>query len=230
MTSIPSLTLTGVFAVSMFFSAIPAEAAESPTLEQKAAAIILPRVQFNGASLDEALAFLRVKALEADPTHDGLNIVAYAKVPEARFSFDLADVSLKQVLEQIADHAGLQLRYAHGAAVFEARDASPSPAAAKGDTSESSSKAAAIVLPSVRFANATLEQAVEFLRGKARAQNPDQGPINIAIRSSPEAAGSAISLDLQDITLLDALHHCSAQAGFMLTEEGNVIVLAPIKQ
>jgi len=202
-----------------------------PTLEQRAAAIVLPRVQFTGATLDEALNFLRAKARQVDPEQAGMNIVAYAKAPQARFTFDLHNVPLNQVLQQVTDHAGLELRYARGAAILDGRTSSQVAGADQGQTAASplAAKAAAVVLPVVRFTDATLHQAVEFLRMKSRDLMPDHTALNVTIKEGTGAVAPTITLAVEQVSLLDALMHVATIAGFTVTQDGDVFVLVPLE-
>ncbi|HSJ02490.1 MAG TPA: hypothetical protein VK956_08560 [Verrucomicrobium sp.] len=84
---------------------------------EKISRIILPRVQFEGASLEEALEFLRIKSrdfdtLERDPTRKGMNIILKAgSAPStARISLDLKDVPLEEALRYVTELAGMKYK------------------------------------------------------------------------------------------------------------------------
>ncbi|MDZ4287230.1 MAG: hypothetical protein U0984_04690, partial [Prosthecobacter sp.] len=196
-------------------------------VEQKAASIIVPRVQFSGATFSEAVEFLRVKARQLDPEHQGINIVLPAKMPQAKLSMDLRDVPLSQALREVAQLSGLDLRYEGGAAVFGVVG---QPAMTPTAASPATAKARAIILPNIKFANATLAEVVDFLRVKGREISPDKKGVNILIQDGAAAAEPKITLDLQQVSLFDALQHSATLAGYAVREDGNIFVLAPVKQ
>ncbi|WP_395741084.1 M56 family metallopeptidase [Prosthecobacter sp.] len=98
-------------------------AAKPSPLEAKAAAIIIPRVQFQGATAAEAVEFLRAKSRELDPDKKGLGIVVRAEdMPaSATISLDLRDVPLSEALKYTADLLGLSLTVEPYAFILKAR-------------------------------------------------------------------------------------------------------------
>jgi len=84
-----------------------------------------------------------------------------------------------------------------------------------------SAKLRAIVLPSIAMDEATLEEAVEFLRRKSidldkSEKNPSQRGVNIVIKVAPagkDATDSMVTLTLKDIPLGEAIRYVADQAG-----------------
>lgn len=79
--------------------------------------IIIPRVQFQGASIEEALEFLRIKSrdfdtVERDPSRKGINLIAkHGSTPStAQISLDLKDVPMSEALRYVTELAGMKYR------------------------------------------------------------------------------------------------------------------------
>ncbi|WP_395746764.1 M56 family metallopeptidase [Prosthecobacter sp.] len=98
-------------------------AAQPSPLEAKAAAIIIPQVQFQGVTVAEAVEFLRIKARELDPDKKGVSIIVRAEgvAPGTRISLDLRNVPLTEALKYTAELFGLGLTVEPYAMVLKAR-------------------------------------------------------------------------------------------------------------
>lgn len=92
---------------------------KAPTvyLSQKMQKIIFPQVQFSGASIEEAVEFLRVKSrdldvYETDPARKGVNIIlkAGSDAPTASISLDLKDVPMTEALRYVTELAGMKYK------------------------------------------------------------------------------------------------------------------------
>lgn len=92
---------------------------KAPTvyLSQKMQQIVFPQVQFSGASIDEAVEFLRVKSrdldtFETDPARKGVNIIlkAGSDAPTASISLDLKDVPMTEALRYVTELAGMKFK------------------------------------------------------------------------------------------------------------------------
>jgi general secretion pathway protein D len=91
-------------------------------ITQRMKALRLSRVEFKEASVEEALEFLRMKARDADPQKQGINIML--KLPEEekaalpKISLSLADVPLSEALRYVAQLGNLMIQVeAHAAVV-----------------------------------------------------------------------------------------------------------------
>lgn len=93
--------------------------AKAPTvyLSQKMQKIVFPQVQFSGASIEEAVEFLRVKSrdldvFETDPARKGVNIILKAgtDAPTASISLDLKDVPMQEALRYVTELAGMKFK------------------------------------------------------------------------------------------------------------------------
>jgi hypothetical protein len=83
----------------------------------KMSKLIFPSVQFNGASIEEALEFLRIKSrevdyVERDPAKKGVNLIikpGYAP-STATISLDLKDVPMSEALRYVTELGGMKYK------------------------------------------------------------------------------------------------------------------------
>jgi autotransporter-associated beta strand protein len=87
----------------------------SATLQDKMNRIIFPSVQFSGASVEEAIEFLRMKCRdldiqESDTAKKGVNFVLKpgAAASDAQISLDLKDVPMSEALRYVTELAGMK--------------------------------------------------------------------------------------------------------------------------
>lgn len=195
-----------------------------PEAVKAAKAIIFPTVQFREASVQEAVEFFRLKARDLDPTKQGVNIVlkSDAALNKAQLTLDLKDVPLMEALRYVAALAGLELKAGDYAITLEAPQTAPgssksattpAPATSGAATETAASKAAkAIILPSVQFREASIQEAVEFLRIKARDLDPSKKGVNIILKPDPSAKAALLTLDLKNIPVMEALKYVASLA------------------
>ncbi len=84
---------------------------ENFKIKRKASQIILPALKFEGIKLSEAVDFIRRKAVELDPEHQGFNILfhANASTPEPKVTLALSNVSALDALKLIAELSNLDV-------------------------------------------------------------------------------------------------------------------------
>ena len=95
----------------------PGSAAPTGLLSKKMAEIIIPQVQFEGATIQEAIEFLRVKSVDldvktTDVARKGVNIILKAgpETATANISLDLKDVPMQEALRYITELAGMKYK------------------------------------------------------------------------------------------------------------------------
>ena len=83
----------------------------------KMAKIVFPQVQFSGASIEEAIEFLRIKSKDldtftTDPTKRGVNLILKqgAAASTATITLDLRDVPMVEALKYITELAGMKYK------------------------------------------------------------------------------------------------------------------------
>ncbi len=90
---------------------LPAPGTPAAALMERAAKIVIPRLEFRDATLDESVEFLRKKSTELDPEKQGVNIVVrHSKTsPEAQITVSLTNIPLSEALRYVAQLAGLDV-------------------------------------------------------------------------------------------------------------------------
>jgi hypothetical protein len=86
-----------------------------------------------------------------------------------------------------------------------------------------------IIFPVVQFKDATLEQALEYVRVKSRdldtiSQPPVTKGVSIVLRSG--GLTDTISLDLRDAPLIEVVRYCAERVGLQYRVEKHAVVLA----
>jgi beta-lactamase regulating signal transducer with metallopeptidase domain len=209
---------------------------DNTTMLQRAEGIIIPTVQFRGATLKEAIEFFRVKSREADPAKKGVNIVlsADAAKSQARLTLDLKDVPLSEALRYTAALSELELR-ADAVSVILTKPApgaraltpavTPIQPAVPPVKSAALEKAKTIILPQVTFASASAAEAVEFFRIKAQQADPEKKGVNILLAGGSPPKVSQITLDLKDVPLSEALRYTAELLEMDLVAEDHALYL-----
>ena len=87
---------------------------------KRAQAIILPQVEFSGATIDEAVQFLQAKSRQLDPDKKGVNIVLKNPEPNSagQLTLSLKDVPLWEALRYVSELAGMKLEAGEEAIVI----------------------------------------------------------------------------------------------------------------
>ena len=85
-----------------------------------------------------------------------------------------------------------------------------------------------LIIPQVQFQDATLDEALEYIRVKARDLDPATKGINIVLKPSAELAKARITLSLKDVPVLEALRYITELAGCKLDMLGESFYIAPL--
>lgn len=89
-----------------------------------------------------------------------------------------------------------------------------------------------IVFPSVQFAGASIEEAVEFLRVKSAdldlvETDPSKKGVNIILKAGDAPVTASISLDLKDVPMVEALRYVTELAGMKYKVEPYAVLIVP---
>ena len=87
-------------------------------------------------------------------------------------------------------------------------------------------KARRIVLPQVEFRDASIAEAVEFLRTKSRDLDPDRQGINIILQTDTPSTAE-ITLSLRDVPLNEAVRYVSELSGMQSVFEEHAVIIRP---
>jgi beta-lactamase regulating signal transducer with metallopeptidase domain len=85
-----------------------------------------------------------------------------------------------------------------------------------------------IILPKVQFREATLAEAVEFLRIKSRELDPEKRGLNILVKPGGDPMAK-ITMQLKDVPAYEALRYVAEISGCKLTVDGDVFVIHPVQ-
>ncbi len=102
-----------------------------------------------------------------------------------------------------------------------------SPLQAKQQASPAEVQANKIILPKVQFQEATLTEAVEFLRVKSRELDPEKKGMNILVKPGGNP-NDRITMQLKDVPAYEALRYCAEIAGHQLSASENAFILSPL--
>ncbi len=211
-------------------------------IQSKLEKIILPSVVFSGATIDEAIEFLRVKSRDLDittkdPKLKGVNIILSKDIIAAasKITLDLKDVPLSEALRYVAELAGLKYSVETYAVVFMPSDGKESDASLYDYKSNANSalkeqasknKVSALILPKMEFHEASLSEAVQFIRVKALQLDPAKKGMNIIINPGGDTSAK-ITLSLKDVPIFEALNYCAQLSGYKLSVDDNAFTLMP---
>jgi type II secretory pathway component GspD/PulD (secretin) len=210
----------------------PSERTAEGRIAKKLKSLIFPKVQFSGATLEEALAFLRAKSRILDTSEPneakrGVNfILQNASASEAKISLDLKNVPLSDVVKHTADLAGMSYRIEEAGVVFLPRSndsAAKLAAPVQGKAVELAKK---YILPQVQFSKATVEEAVEFLHIKLKSVEGDASNVNLLLKPGGNPTTS-ITLDLKDVSAYEALRYIAELSNHTLSADDHTIILTP---
>jgi hypothetical protein len=105
--------------------------------------------------------------------------------------------------------------------------AEKNPLQAKQEASPAEVQANKIILPKVQFQEATLTEAVEFLRVKSRELDPEKKGLNILVKPGGNP-NDRITMQLKDVPAYEALRYCAEIAGHQLSAGENAFILSPL--
>lgn len=184
----------------------------------KAKNIIIPVIDFDESTLEEAVDFLRLRSkeldrIEADPNKKGLNFVVIGAETAKRVipRLQLKNVPLASALDFICQQT--ETSYEAGEFAITIKDAKGAAAApaqpvdlAKGDGALVMAKLERIIIPAVKFEEATLDEALDFLRHRSREldvaeKDPEKKGLNIVLRGMDLGARRIKSLNLVNVPL-----------------------------
>ncbi|MDP1588871.1 MAG: hypothetical protein Q8M07_14070 [Prosthecobacter sp.] len=97
------------------------------------------------------------------------------------------------------------------------------------DAPTTQQKVEKIILPTVKFQDATIEQALEYIRVKSRdldtiTQPPAAKGVSFVLRGG--GLTDTISLDLKDVPVIEVVRYCAERVGLQYRVENHAVVLA----
>lgn len=223
----------------MTSSAKTKAAAPTDFIKTRLSEIIIPSVQFQGASVEEAIEYLRVKTRELSPgpKAPGVSIIYRQGNPpsKAAISMDLKDVPLGEALRYVVELASLKMIIQPYAVLIGPADDPVFAKSAAGPPSLDPfdklgvipAPGSKIIIPSVEFRDATLTECIDYIRIKSRDLDPDKKGVNIIVKTGGDAS-ARITLSLKDVPLSEALRYCAELANHKLTSDAQSFFLTPV--
>ncbi|YCM42896.1 M56 family metallopeptidase [Verrucomicrobiaceae bacterium 227] len=196
-------------------------------------AIIIPKVDFRETTLQEAVDFLRLRALELDPAKKGINVNIFGEdrnLSQRKIeSLELANVPLLVALQYICQIS--KARYVvegRNIFIFPLNEETEEEKAAKAAWQKKIEPLKKIIIPEIRLEEATLAEAVEFLRLRSLEVDPTKKGVNINILSDDKNL-HLINLNMRKVPLTVVLQYICEATKTRYTVEGRNISIVPGK-
>jgi|GEM_PF-6432652 len=197
---------------------------------------IIDRLVFTDADITEVVSYLRKKSVECSPEKDpdkkGLNFVNRIGEGAKPITMDVRNISLWVAIHKVAAMAGAEvmndgLRFTIHPKRNPPKETPATPAAAAFEKSAVWKTAAGITLDRIVFAEADVTQACVFLKAKSKEAHKEKKGVDI---SAEGKFAAAVTLDLRNIRLTDAITTIAEIGGAEITVSGDKIILKPAKK
>lgn len=193
--------------------------------------VIKPTVQFQKATIEEACGYLSESirhACDFSGERPAFNIVlkSTSEASARLLDLDLKNIPISEALRYIAELAGLKLRFHAHAVVFSPEDDAldaPILIESKGRAKVLADK---LVIPQVEFQNATLRDAIDFVRIKSCELDPDKKGIQITTQPGVELTRT-IDLSLKSMPASELLRYCAVLTGHRLSVDDRAFNMRP---
>ena len=201
------------------------QAPVAETLEKKARETILPQIELRLVTPREALESIASKA--------NLSIVyTPGQEDNSRITLELTGVPASEALKDVAGLSGIEITYTDRLVVAKGKNPKPGGvtlemrgiATVIKPESAAMKKAQKIIIPAIDFREATLSEALDFLRVKAMAIDPEKRGVTITLQPGSDI-GARITMKLNSVPLDEALYYVAGLANLELHAEPNAVVL-----
>lgn len=214
-----------VFLEVAYLPALAREEFPAAAAPSRAATIILPRLDFRGATLEEGIDWLRQKSRSLDPTRQGINFVVYAPPAESPALYlDLTDFTILNAARAVAALAGLEFHQEEYALVLSP-PSTVLPARPRSEDSEALLKAETLLLPKLEFRHARLAEALEFIRERSKTLDLAKSGVNIVLKAGAGRPDLRIDLSLNEVPVSEGLRYVAGLAGLVVVAERNALIL-----
>ena len=193
-------------------------------VQQQLGKMIRPTIQFQDATLEEAVEYLRMSrgCLDdgnASMTAVPLNFILHLRegIKRPPVTLDLKDIPISEALRYCAEMSNARLRYDTAAVIITDIET---------DLFAPDTSAASPILPTVEFQDATLAEALDFVRIKSRELNPDHRETSITVK--PGGTSPSITLSLKNISIHETLRYIAELSSHSLSLEGPAYELRPL--
>ena len=207
--------------------------AEDARTLAKAQSITIPRLEFREATPRECVEYLKTRSVnldtaESDPSRKGINIVLIRPQDESteppKVTLSLVNISILEAARETAALSGLTVAAERSALVLRP-GAAPSRAAVAPEAEAMRNRAEQIVVPKLEFREATVAEAADFLRRRARELDPAEPALKIT--ALPGLEETRVTFSLMNAPLTDVLRYVAEIAGCDLEFAPAHIALRP---
>ena len=195
---------------------------------------VFPKINFQDATLQEAVQFLVKKSKDFDPDGKGIVVVVKdsEKLASVRITLKLTNVPLTAVLRYVAMLGDCDLRKEESEYVIEwkapgAAAVLPPAIVAEKRSGAALMKAVEIVIPKLDFEDSTLLMVIEFLHAKSRSLDPKGEGVNLIWKLGPNADKIRVTLRLDNFSLSEALRQVASQTGYEVIDEDLALIIRP---
>ncbi|MBE2282869.1 MAG: hypothetical protein IAE77_05350 [Prosthecobacter sp.] len=203
------------------------------TNPQVAGKWVYPRVQFQSATLDEAVEFLRVRSRDIDPRGIGVDIIQAAPSSQASISLDLLQVPLEDTVRYCVELCGLAWRWENGRILITPKDQAGKPLP-EVPIASGAPDLAAWRLPKLTFSAARLPEVMDFFTRASTSADPFSKGIRHAFHDAQGKPVDAkafsqatLSLELHHISAHEALRYITLLSGAVIRVEKDQVILQP---
>lgn len=183
----------------------------------KAAKLKFAKIETREATLDEIVRFFRKKSSEVDPDKVGVNIVLVPseETRSARVDLDLLNVSAADAVKYAALVAGAEVSDDGETLIIAKKHCFPASGLPPTDTM----KAAKLIFPRIALHEASLDEAVAFIRKKSVEIDPDRSGVEIIV--APSARARMVErLDLANVSAARRREVFGNRSGSQVLERG----------
>jgi hypothetical protein len=211
-------------------------------LNRKLKSIVLS-LDFNNATIEQAIDFLAIESKRLDPDHQGVNFIIQPEASKSAkpVTLTLNKVSLGEALRYVCELANVKFKvedYAIAIVSFTENvvDFTPNPTVQPASQSEQAlaRKLKSLHIDKVNFENLDIAEAIQFLQQKSKElDRPDHQGVNFVLSLTPEAAEPAhpvhrkVSLTLENIPLYDLVAYIAEQTNLKWSVEDNAVYFRP---
>jgi len=227
---LPALALALSLVLPLRAASLPAVTAQNEKLKA-----IRLSLDFNNATLEEAVMFLRVESKRLDPAHQQFNFIISPQATAAAkpVTVTLNKVVYEQALQTVCELAGVKyVVEANDIRILAPSETAPDafsglPAVQPGDkaAAETLHKLAAITIDRVNFQKLDVAAAIQFLSAKSRELDPEHAGINFVLGPIADdgKVRRQLSLTLDHIPLGDLIREIEAQTGLHASINDNIV-------
>jgi len=215
----------------------PKKETEAQTLMRSIAEkTIIDRLVFENADISEVVSYLRKKSIENSPEkvpeRQGLSFINTVADGAKPVTMDLRNVTLWVAIHNVAAAAGVEVTNNGNRFIIHKKGAPPyeppaTPQAAAFEKSAVWKRASGMVIDRIMFAEADVPEACVFLKAKSKEADKQKKGVDI---SAEGKFAHALSLDLRNVRLTDAITAVTEIGGAEITVAGDKIILKPAKK